>query len=63
MRYFLLLCLVAALGGLGLRPATAAPRPLPKLARLPGAAAPRSVVIILTDDHRADFMGFTGKLP
>ncbi len=24
---------------------------------------PRNVVFILTDDHRSDFMGFTGKLP
>jgi N-acetylglucosamine-6-sulfatase len=24
---------------------------------------PRNVVFILTDDHRYDFMGFTGKLP
>src|SRR5919107_646413 len=24
---------------------------------------PRNVVFILTDDHRFDFMGFTGKLP
>ncbi len=26
-------------------------------------AKPRNVVFILTDDHRFDFMGFTGKLP
>src|ERR1044072_6321904 len=26
-------------------------------------AKPRNVVFILTDDHRYDFMGFTGKLP
>jgi len=24
---------------------------------------PRNIVFILTDDHRADFMGFTGKVP
>ena len=24
---------------------------------------PRNVVFILSDDHRYDFMGFTGKLP
>ncbi|MBD0285839.1 MAG: sulfatase-like hydrolase/transferase, partial [Flavisolibacter sp.] len=26
-------------------------------------ATPRNVVFILTDDHRYDFMGFTGRLP
>src|SRR3954454_24349197 len=26
-------------------------------------AQPRNVVFILTDDHRYDFMGFTGRLP
>ncbi|MGI4833099.1 MAG: sulfatase family protein [Janthinobacterium lividum] len=35
---------------------------LAALARVPGAK-PRNVVFILTDDHRYDFMGFTGKLP
>ena len=34
---------------------------------LPIAQAPqamkRNVVFILSDDHRFDFMGFTGKLP
>jgi N-acetylglucosamine-6-sulfatase len=28
-----------------------------------GGVKPRNVVFILTDDHRYDFMGFTGKLP
>ena len=28
-----------------------------------GGAPPRNVIFILTDDHRYDFMGFTGKLP
>lgn len=32
------------------------------LARVPGAK-PRNVVFILTDDHRYDFMGFTGRIP
>jgi len=32
------------------------------LNKIPGAK-PRNVVFILTDDHRYDFMGFTGKLP
>lgn len=37
----------------------------PKKTSLPAikGAKPRNVVFILTDDHRADFMGFTGKLP
>lgn len=35
---------------------------LPPLPRVPGAQ-PRNIVFILTDDHRYDFMGFTGKLP
>lgn len=29
---------------------------------IPGAT-PRNVIFILTDDHRFDFMGFTGKVP
>jgi arylsulfatase A-like enzyme len=33
-----------------------------KLAAIKGAQ-PRNVVFILSDDHRYDFMGFTGKLP
>lgn len=32
------------------------------LAKIAGVK-PRNVVFILTDDHRYDFMGFTGKLP
>lgn len=28
-----------------------------------GSAKPRNVVFILADDHRYDFMGFTGKVP
>ena len=35
---------------------------LPALNKIKGTA-PRNVVFILTDDHRFDFMGFTGKLP
>jgi arylsulfatase A-like enzyme len=30
--------------------------------RIPGAQ-PRNVIFILSDDHRYDFMGFTGKVP
>ncbi|MFT4672180.1 MAG: N-acetylglucosamine-6-sulfatase, partial [Pseudohongiellaceae bacterium] len=26
-------------------------------------ASPKNVVYILSDDHRFDFMGFTGKVP
>jgi N-acetylglucosamine-6-sulfatase len=36
---------------------------LQALKRLPNAGAPRNVVFILTDDHRYDYMGFTGKIP
>lgn len=38
---------------------------MPKLSPLAHVkgAKPRNVVFILTDDHRYDFMGFTGKLP
>lgn len=32
------------------------------LEKIPGSK-PRNVVFILTDDHRFDFMGFTGKIP
>ena len=35
---------------------------LPALNRIKGIT-PRNVIFILTDDHRFDFMGFTGKLP
>lgn len=42
--------------------AAGAQAPLPALARVRGAR-PRNVIFILTDDHRHDFMGFTGKLP
>ncbi len=34
-----------------------------ELARIPGAGKPRNVVFILSDDHRYDFMGFTGRVP
>jgi N-acetylglucosamine-6-sulfatase len=34
----------------------------PKLEKKKGVK-PRNVVFILTDDHRYDFMGFTGKIP
>ena len=33
-----------------------------EIATIPGAT-PRNVIFILTDDHRFDFMGFTGKVP
>lgn len=35
---------------------------LPKLAK-DKSVKPRNVIFILTDDHRYDFMGFTGKVP
>ena len=31
--------------------------------RTPSAAPPQNVIFILSDDHRYDFMGFTGKVP
>lgn len=31
--------------------------------RIPNAVKPRNVIFILSDDHRYDFMGFTGKVP
>lgn len=34
-----------------------------ELQPLPGADKPRNVVFILSDDHRFDFMGFTGRVP
>jgi len=34
-----------------------------QLPALEGAAPPRNVIFILSDDHRYDFMGFTGKVP
>jgi arylsulfatase A-like enzyme len=39
-----------------------AQRTVKKLKQI-GNAKPRNVIFILTDDHRYDFMGFTGKLP
>jgi N-acetylglucosamine-6-sulfatase len=35
---------------------------LPKLEKIKNQK-PRNVIFILTDDHRSDFMGFTGKVP
>ncbi len=34
-----------------------------KLEKLDQAEKPRNVIFILSDDHRYDFMGFTGKVP
>lgn len=34
-----------------------------RIERLPNASRPRNVIFILSDDHRFDFMGFTGKVP
>ncbi len=34
-----------------------------KLKPIKGSEQPRNVVFILSDDHRFDFMGFTGKVP
>ena len=33
------------------------------LPALPGVGTPKNVIFILSDDHRYDFMGFTGKVP
>jgi N-acetylglucosamine-6-sulfatase len=33
------------------------------LPALPGTEKPKNVIFILSDDHRYDFMGFTGKVP
>jgi len=33
------------------------------LPKLPNAGKPRNVVFILSDDHRYDYMGFTGRVP
>ena len=33
------------------------------LSSLPEKSTPRNVIFILSDDHRYDFMGFTGKVP
>ncbi len=33
------------------------------LTALPGVEKPKNVIFILSDDHRYDFMGFTGKVP
>lgn len=33
------------------------------LDKLPNNGRPRNVIFILSDDHRYDFMGFTGKVP
>lgn len=34
-----------------------------KLNAAPDLKKPMNVIFILTDDHRFDFMGFTGKVP
>lgn len=34
-----------------------------QLEKLANAEKPRNIIFILSDDHRYDFMGFTGKLP
>ena len=34
-----------------------------RLPRLEGVQKPRNVIFILSDDHRYDFMGFTGAQP
>lgn len=34
-----------------------------KLPELPDKGKPRNVIFILSDDHRYDFMGFTGRVP
>ena len=33
------------------------------LPKMPDAGKPRNVIFILSDDHRYDFMGFTGRVP
>jgi N-acetylglucosamine-6-sulfatase len=39
-----------------------APAPNLALAKIPGAK-PRNIIFIFSDDHRHDFMGFTGRVP
>lgn len=58
LRFVISLLLLLAVGHRG---AAQGRRPGP-LTHVKGAQ-PRNVVFILTDDHRHDFMGFTGKLP
>ena len=53
-------CLIACCAWVYAQPP--AKQPNLKLLEIKGAK-PRNVVFILTDDHRFDFMGFTGKLP
>ena len=43
--------------------AFAQPSPSLEIERIAGSGAPRNVIFILSDDHRYDFMGFTGKVP
>ena len=50
---FIRLLLIAALAGIS---GWTAFRPAPK-------ATPKNIIYILADDHRYDFMGFTGKVP
>lgn len=38
-------------------------QPTNAIRKQPLAAKPRNVIFILADDHRYDFMGFTGKVP
>ncbi|MDR2148556.1 MAG: sulfatase [Tannerella sp.] len=59
-KYLGLLPLVASCGQGGETANQSQPLNLPKL---PGAGKPRNVVFILADDHRYDFMGFTGRVP
>ena len=57
------------IGGLGaaaaaaLTPRKSEPAAGPGPLRMIGGARRRNVIFILSDDHRFDFMGFTGKVP
>ena len=59
-KYLGLLPALASCGGGGGKGSDKLALDLPKL---PDAGKPRNVVFILSDDHRYDFMGFTGRVP
>lgn len=54
--FIILICTI------GLSLSLQAQTPLPELANIPNSQA-RNVIFILSDDHRYDFMSFTGKVP
>ena len=71
-RYLLLACLAGLFSLPGrLQAQQPKPKAIPKQPAAPAklavqkiaGAKPRNVIFILSDDHRHDFMGFTGKVP